>query len=183
VAEKGEPIPSHVTQTVESIADMHVRAIARLSRHQRSIEWFTSQLGRPVALYIIATLVVGWVALNVALLATGRTPLDRPPFSYLQGAATVAALLTTTIVLTSQNRQMHHADQRAQLDLQVNLLVDAKVTKLIALVEELRRDLPSVPDRRDTLAEEMKETVAPHVMLEVLEQSLEGKRDEGGPRK
>ena len=179
MAEKSEPLPNHVTQTVESIADMHTRAIARLSRHQRSIEWFTAQLGRPWALYVIATVVAGWVALNVALLAAGRAPLDRPPFSYLQGAATVAALLTTTMILTSQNRQTRHTEQRAQLDLQVNLLVDAKVTKLIALVEELRKDLPSVPDRRDTLAEEMKEPVAPHVMLEVLEQSLEGRRDEG----
>ena len=177
MAEKRDPLPSHLTQTVESIADMHARAIARLSRHQRSIEWFTAQLGRPWALYMIATVVAAWVALNLALLGTGHLPLDRPPFPYLQGVATIAALLTTTMILTSQNRQTRHADQRAQLDLQVNLLVDAKVTKLIALVEELRKDLP-IPNRRDTLAEEMKEPVAPHVMLEVLEQSLEGKRDE-----
>ncbi len=176
VSDKPDALPSHIAQTAESLAAMHTRTLAQLSGHQRTIEWLTSRLGRPSSLYAILSLVLTWVALNVALVALGRRAIDAPPFACLQGAASVAALLMTAMVLTSQTRQTRHSDQRAQLDLQVGLLIDAKVTKLISLVEELRRDLPSVPNRRDTLAEEMKEQVAPGVMLEALQQSLE----EGG---
>jgi uncharacterized membrane protein len=48
-----------------------------------------------------------------------------------------------------QNRQARIEDQRAHLDLQVNLLTEQKVTKLIHLLEELRLDLPMVKHRHD----------------------------------
>ncbi len=65
------------------------------------------------------------------------------------------------MVLNTQNRQGRHAEQRSHLDLQVNLLAEQKIAKLIALVEELRRDLPQVRDRVDHVAEAMKESVDP----------------------
>jgi uncharacterized membrane protein len=65
---------------------------------------------------------------------------------------TFISLITTTIVLISQNRQTKREQQHAHLDLQVNLLTEQKVTKLIGLIEELRRDLPMVRDRHDAHA-------------------------------
>jgi uncharacterized membrane protein len=53
------------------------------------------------------------------------------------------------VVLIAQNREAKLEKQRAHLDLQVNLLTEQKVTKLIHLLEELRRDLPMVRDRHD----------------------------------
>src|SRR5581483_10605460 len=88
-------------------------------------------------------------------------PPDPPPFGRAQGVVGLAALLMTTMVLTTQNRQMRHAEQRSHLDLQVNLLAEQKVAKLIALVEELRRDLPNVHNRKDSLAEAMTRSVDP----------------------
>lgn len=43
----------------------------------------------------------------------------------------------------------------------MTLLVEQKVTKVIALIEELRRDLPSVQNRVDSQAEAMQEVVDP----------------------
>jgi uncharacterized membrane protein len=48
------------------------------------------------------------------------------------------------------------ADQRAHLDLQVNLLTEQKVTKLIHLIEELRTPLPGVEERHDPHLSELK---------------------------
>jgi uncharacterized membrane protein len=55
-------------------------------------------------------------------------------------------------VLVAQNRQYKLEQQRAHLDLQVNLLTEQKVTKVIHLLEELRRDMPNVEDRHDPQA-------------------------------
>ena len=51
-------------------------------------------------------------------------------------------MLTATVVLISQRRQTKLSEQRVHLDLQINLLTEQKVTKLIHLIEELRRDFP-----------------------------------------
>jgi uncharacterized membrane protein len=172
------PVPPHVTRAVDSVALLHTRAMSDVGRHQRLIEGLTRQVGRPRSLYGIAAAIAAWIALNAGLAISGRPPLDPPPFPALQCGVSIAALLIGTMVLTSQNRQMRHTEQRAQIDLEVNLQAEAKVTKLIQLVEELRRDMPSVPNRIDPVVEEMKEAADPHRVLSALEKRLE-KEDEG----
>lgn len=56
--------------------------------------------------------------------------------------------------------------------MQLSLLSEQKITKLIALVEELRRDLPNVRDRIDLESEIMQQAANPQQVLEVLEEVL-----------
>jgi uncharacterized membrane protein len=83
--------------------------------------------------------------------------IDPPPFGWLELTLSFIALLTTTVVLIAQNRQTKLEQQRADLDLQLSLLTEQKVTKVIHLLEELRRDLPMVKDRHDPQALVMQE--------------------------
>jgi uncharacterized membrane protein len=99
--------------------------------------------------------------------------LDGPPFPWLQGALSLSALLVTTMVLATQNRQAKRATRRGDLELQVNLLAEQKTAKLIALLEELRRDLPSVRDRVDSVANALAKAVDPQAVLSVLEYDQE----------
>jgi uncharacterized membrane protein len=85
----------------------------------------------------------------------------------------LSALLVATMVLTTQNRYAKRAAHRANLELQVNLVAEQKIAKLVSLLEELRRDLPSVRDRVDPIAEAMQESVDPHAVLIVLEETIE----------
>jgi uncharacterized membrane protein len=162
-----------VSQTVETIAKLHARSEETVTRHQRSVETLTLHFGKPQTLYFIAVAVVLWIALNLTLAVVGISPPDPPPFNWLQAATSLGALLMATTVLATQNRQQRNADERARLDLQVNLLAEQKVAKLISLVEELRRDLPNVKDRADPLAEAMTQAVDPHAVVTALQESLE----------
>jgi uncharacterized membrane protein len=112
------------------------------------------------------------VGLNVAMAKLGQAPFDPRPFPLLQAVSTVAALLVTTIILAAQNRQRRSSEERMQLDLQVNLMAERKVAKLISLLEELRRDLPNVANRRDSLAEAMTEAIDPDAMATALEETI-----------
>ena len=85
----------------------------------------------------------------------------------------LSALLMTTLVLITENRQARNAEQRSHLDLQVNVLAEHKIAKLIALVEELRRDLPMVKDRVDKEADAMQEAADPAAMLVALEMTVD----------
>jgi uncharacterized membrane protein len=52
----------------------------------------------------------------------------------------IASLLIATGVLVQQNRQDKLSEQRSHLMLQINLLTEQKIAKLIELIEELRTD-------------------------------------------
>jgi uncharacterized membrane protein len=153
---------------IEPIAVLRARAEQRLGHHQRLLENVTSKLGRPATLYVLLGLVAAWGTLNAAWPLPGMAP-DPPPFPLMQGTVAFAGLLMTTLVLITENRQSRDADLRADLDLQVNLATEAKVAKLIALIEELRRDMPMVPDRDDPQAQRMQATVDPTEGIEAIE--------------
>ncbi|MBV9850694.1 MAG: DUF1003 domain-containing protein [Armatimonadetes bacterium] len=167
-----------VSQNIDAIAQLHAHAERRVSRYQRAIEAATAFLGRPLFLYLILAFVTLWIGGNLLAPRLGWPQWDPPPFSWLQGAVTLAALLMTTVILITQNRQNKIEERRAQLDLQVSLLAEQKVAKLIALVEELRRDLPNVHDRHDPEAEAMTEAADPHAVLSALEETLEKVEEE-----
>jgi len=173
--------PANVVEEVESVASIRARAEGRLDRHQRMMEVLTAALGRPRTVYVTLSMVATWVALNgVPPRVLGWQRIDPPPFFWLQGMVALSAQLMTTMVLITANRQTRNAEERSHLDLQVNLLAERKVAKLIALVEELRRDLPMVRDRIDHEADAMQEAVDPHAMLAALERASETELPEDG---
>ena len=156
-------------ENVETLASLRARAQQDVSGHQRRIESLTAQLGQPLSFYVIVAGVVAWSGFNLLAPHLGMRPFDPPPFVWLQGLVGLGALLMGTIILITQNRQTRHAEQRSQLDLQVNLLAEQKAAKIIALLEELRRDLPTVRNRVDEVADAMEAPVDPHAVLSALE--------------
>jgi uncharacterized membrane protein len=143
------------------------------------MEMVTAALGRPRTIYLTFSIVVAWVTLNLGIPKSwGWRRFDPPPFFWLQGLVALSALLMTTLVLITTNRQTRNAEERSHLDLQVNLLSEHKVAKIVALLEELRRDLPMVRDRTDREADAMQEAVDPHAMLEALEKATDTKPPE-----
>jgi uncharacterized membrane protein len=172
------PLSEHMVRNVHAVAEMHLQAERDLNAHQRAIEALTARLGRPASLYLIVALVLAWILGNTLGLVLGRRAPDPPPFFWLQGAIGLAALLTTTMVLITQNRLGKLSERRMHLDLQVNLLTEQKTAKLIELIEELRRDLPNVRDRRDSEAEVMQRSAEPLKVIAALEeQTVEAARE------
>ena len=174
IEKPGEAVlPEHISQQIDTIAALHARGESDVSIHQRLIEKVTAFLGRPLFLNLTLAVVTLWIVLNLSAHRLQVPPFDPPPFSLLSSLVSTGGLLVTIVVLITQNRQARLAERRSQLDLQVNLLAEQKVAKLIALMEELRRDMPSVRDRHDPEAEAMSEAADPHAVLEALEEKLE----------
>lgn len=161
-----------IAQNIEVIANLHIKTERKVGRTQRAIERVTAFLGRPRFLAFILVFVLLWILANDLANRLGYNTFDPPPFYWLQGMVGLGALLMTTMVLITQNRQNMVTEQRRRLDLQVNLVVEQKVTKLVELIEELRHDLPNVQNRHDPEAEAMKEPVDPHQVLKTLNQMV-----------
>jgi uncharacterized membrane protein len=164
-----ESVPEPVARNICDVLELESRELARTTRAQLWLEKLSRWLAHPafpVGLLLFTGL---WIALNVAT-PVGIPHFDPPPFPWLGGLLTLTALLTTTIVLIGQGRQSTLAEQRAHLDLQINLLTEQKVTKLIHLMEELRADMPGVRMRDDPHVSELKKPTDPAQVASALKE-------------
>ncbi|MEH1872029.1 DUF1003 domain-containing protein [Nostoc sp.] len=166
------PLPESISKNIETIIALHRRSEKDVPQHQRVVETVTAFFGRPIFLYSILLGIILWITPNVLPRSLGIPKFDPVPFAWLQFSLGTGSLLVTTGVLIKQERQEKLAEQRAQLSLQLNLLSEQKIAKLIALVEELRQDIPNVKNRSDPEAELMKSPTDPHAIIDVLEETL-----------
>jgi uncharacterized membrane protein len=79
-------------------------------------------------------------------------------------------VVMTIVILISQRRAEMLADRREQLMLQLAFLGDRKQAKVIALLEELRRDDPFIRNRTDREAAAMTESPSPTDVLDAIAQ-------------
>jgi uncharacterized membrane protein len=167
-----QEMPAHARQGLETVLALHERAQLGTSRHHKLIERATAELGRPRSLYLLLSAVLGWVAWNSLARGAGLPCPDPPPVPAMECAASVLAVVVALMVLTTQNRQARISEARGHLELQVSLVAEQRMAKLISLVEELRVDLPNVRNRKDPVADDMKAPVDANKLAEALEQNL-----------
>jgi uncharacterized membrane protein len=159
-----------ISENINAVLDFYTREDEKIGYWQRAMERLSCAIGQPAFLGFILLFVMLWTLGNIAMGLLGLVEFDPPPFLWLQGIIGLAALLTTTIVLTRQNRLAKVEEQRAHLDLKVNLLTEQKAAKLIDLLEELRRDLPNVKDRHDPQAATLQQSMNPDLVLAALDE-------------
>lgn len=163
------PLPDPITRNIAAITALHTQGVQDIPAHQRLLEAIATFFGRSVFLYLLLLGLTLWIA---GSLLDPYLPLDLPPFSWSGQGLDAAALVISTGVLVRQTRQENFAEQRSQLMLQLNLLSEQKIAKLIELLEELRADLPFVDDRHDPEAEMMQEAADPIAVLSALQETL-----------
>jgi len=174
------PVLDPINENIEAVVALHAVAEQGVDAHQRAVESLTAWLGRPQFFYGILVGVFLWMGVNLCLPRLGVTRWDDPPFVWMQGAAGLGGLLMTTVVLITQNRQGKLAERREQLDLQMSLLTEQRTAKIIDLLEELRRDMPSVRNRVDAEADALTKTINPHEVLATLETMMEERLEADG---
>ena len=114
--------------------------------------------------------IITWIGANLAAIWAGLPPVDPPPFQWLQGAATITADFIAALILTTQRREDGLTRHRDQLTLELGILSERKTTKIIELLEELRRDNPLLEDRSDNLAVAMAIPTDPLAVLNAIEE-------------
>lgn len=162
-------LPRSVTENIGTIADHYARHEEQVPPAQALLEKLSRILGSPVYVAANVIFIVGWIAWNLAAPELGFEQFDEPPFFWLQGLIGLSALLISTTVLIRQNRMSLLAEHNAHLDLQISLLAEEKISKIIAMLEELRRDSPNLPDRPDQEAEELAQSADTSTVLEAIE--------------
>ncbi|MBX7252820.1 MAG: DUF1003 domain-containing protein [Candidatus Promineofilum sp.] len=80
-----------------------------------------------------------WIIINVGLIP-GIKPFDPFPFGFLTMVVSLEAIALAIIVLISQNRAAKIADLREEVDLHIDMMAEAELTKLLQLVTRLAEE-------------------------------------------
>lgn len=125
--------------------------------------------GSMAFVYIHLLLFGGWVIINL-----GGTPFPKfdPTFVVLAMFASVEAIFLSTFVLITQNRMQAQADRRADLELQVNLLAEHEVTRMLQLVSAIAERM-GIDTEGDHELNELKRDVRPEQVLDKIEETQE----------
>ena len=141
---------------------------ARASGDERLARTITRFSGSMRFVYVHALIYGAWIVANLGWIP-GLRPWD-PTFVVLAMIASVEAIFLSTFILITQNRMAAQADRRAELDLQVSLLAEAEITKLVALVSEIAVRM-EVPEAQQEDVQEMKQLVQPEAVLDAIEEA------------
>jgi uncharacterized membrane protein len=163
-----DSLNSSLKRNIEALRKRREEDEARASQQERLARSITRFSGSMRFVYLHLTLYGGWIVANLGGIP-GIRPWD-PTFVVLAMIASVEAIFLSTFILITQNRMAAAADRRAELDLQVSLLAEAEITKLVELVSEIA-DRMEVPAARAEEIEEMKQLVHPETVLDAIEEA------------
>jgi uncharacterized membrane protein len=164
------PPPSGLSPVLErnirALQRRREREEAEASAEERVAEMITRFTGSMRFVYLHLALFGFWIAANLGWIP--GVPAWDPSFVVLAMIASVEAIFLSTFVLISQNRMSAAADKRADLDLQVSLLAEHEVTRLVTLVSAIA-DRMGVRTEADAELGEITRDVAPEAVLDELE--------------
>jgi uncharacterized membrane protein len=166
-------LPSSAKENLELLESFKDREEAQISGLQLVIEQISRFFGSPLFFAFAVVFVVAWAAVNAWGAHHQWRHVDEPPFFWLQGLVSSTALLLTVAVLIRQNRMAQVAEHRAHLDLQINLLTEQKVTKLVQIVDGLRRDLTELRGHPDEEVSEMAKPADAHALMHAIKEKQE----------
>jgi uncharacterized membrane protein len=168
--------------SLNSALQRNIAAVERRRREEAARATLQDKLALGIArftgsmlfVYVHLALYGFWIAANLGWVP-GLAPWDET-FVVLAMMASVESIFLSTFILITQNRMAKAADERADLDLQISLLAEHEVTKLVEMVDAIRAHLGVDPAAGEV--EELKRDVAPEAVLDAI--SVEEK--EGDPK-
>ena len=137
-----------------------------LGFQERVAERITKFTGSMAFVYLHLVVYGAWVVINLGWIP--GVPRFDPTFVILAMEASVEAIFLSTFILMTQNRMMSQADKRADLNLQISLLAEHEVTRLLQLVRDIAEKL-EIPAAREPELDDLERDVAPEQVLETIE--------------
>jgi uncharacterized membrane protein len=165
-----------VHRNIAALLEFHRRQERKKTASQVIADRVTAFAGSMLSVAIHGVLFGGWIVWNSI---SGLPKFDPYPFVMLAMSASVEAIFLSTFVLISQNRQAQISEKNAQLDLQINLLAEHEVTRLIAVTEKIAQKVGVVIGEHDL--DDLKKDVSPVQVLDELERNGEISRTGARP--
>ena len=156
-------------RNIETLLELRRDAERRRSLQDRVADAITNFSGSMLFLYVHILWFGLWVAINKGWLqsipAFHTVPrFDPYPFNFLTMVVSLEAIFLSTLVMISQNRSAAQSDERADLDLQIDMLGEYEITKILQLVTAIGKKL-QVEGCEDEEITQLEKTVMPAEVL------------------
>ena len=175
--EPQSPLASVVERNIDALLARRQREDEARRPQDKAAEQISRFAGSMTFVGIHLVLFGGWIVWNAGLLPL--RPFD-PQFTILGMTASVEAIFLSTFVLITQNRMQERADKRADLALQVSLLAEHEVTRVIQLTTAIGRQLGVGEAERPEL-EELSRDLRPEKVLDEIEENSRRFGEEAEP--
>src|SRR6187549_1299831 len=167
VGRQSAPDLAHVVdRNIKALLEHRREQEGSRSREERIADAITRFTGSMRFVYIHLVVFGAWIIINLGWVP-GIPRFDRS-FVVLAMLASVEAIFLSTFVLISQNRMATLADTRADLDLQMGLLAEHEITRLITLVAAMAEQMNVAAANNPELAE-LSQDVAPEKVIQKME--------------
>ena len=152
-------------RNIAALLEQKKRDEAKRKTEERVADAISRFTGSMKFVYLHLVVFGTWIVVNLKY-----TPFPKfdPTFVVLAMVASVEAIFLSTFVLITQNRLAALADKRADLDLQISLLAEHEITRLVTLVAAIGEKL-QIDAAKDPHLEPLKKDVVPEHVLEQLE--------------
>jgi uncharacterized membrane protein len=144
---------------IESVARLEQEFLDQRTAIERSADRIADLVGSFKSVAAHAAGIAFWLLIN-----TGKIPgipvFDPFPFIFLALTVSTEAIFLTMFVLMKQNRMARRADHRAHVNLQIDLLAEKEVTKVLQVLTLICERLGIQEPLRDREAREMREVTS-----------------------
>jgi uncharacterized membrane protein len=156
---------------VQTIADIEAKAEAKLTAVERISHRIGHLAGNAWFVLINIAWIGGWILFN----SLSTDPIDPFPFTFLTLLIAIEAFLLTSFVLISQNLSERQSNLRAALALQINIIAEREMTKMLAGITAITEHLgiPEVLDDDET--REMASETDVTALADALDKAADGK--------
>ena len=158
---------SALRRNIDALRERRRHELENAAAQERLAERITRFTGSMQFVYLHVAAYGFWIIANLGLVP-GIGPWD-PTFVMLAMIASVEAIFLSTFILITQNRMSRTSERRAELDVQVSLLAEQEITKLVEMVSDISTRL-GVEREPSGEIEEMKRGVAPEAVLDAIEE-------------
>jgi uncharacterized membrane protein len=162
-----------VERNIDALLDRQNAEESNKRFEEKVADTVTRFTGSMIFVYIHLLLFGIWIIWNIGLL--GLKPFDAS-LVILAMFASVEAIFLSTFVLISQNRMNEKADKRADLNLQISLLAEHEITRLITLNTAMAKKMGLEHTYDDEEIEELSKDVHPEKVMDIIEKGKESKK-------
>jgi uncharacterized membrane protein len=164
-------VASAAIQNIEAIVALEEEFLHQRSLLDRLTDAIAAFTGSIVFVLIHLAGFAGWFVINLGLVP-GVRPFDPYPFILLAMAVSCEAVVLSTFVLMKQNRMSKRAEQRDHLHLQVALLAEKEVTKVLQGQRRISEHLGVAEVALDEESRELSEDTAVESLARELQEKL-----------
>ncbi len=152
-------------RNIRTIVGLRVKQANERGLQDRIADTVTAFSGSMPFVYIHIGWFIGWVLLNTGRL--GLPAFDPFPYGLLTMVVSLEAIFLSALVMITQNRLSDEAERRADLDLQVGLLAEHELTRVLKMLDAIQRKLGVEPGGDNELEDLEMETMPEDVLAEL----------------